>query len=102
EHTLDIETRASGEIDSLGKGLQQSRDADLIDHFGELPGAGSAKQRDRTRVGGEDGLCFREHVRVAANHHGELAALGAGLSARHGSVEKSDLARFGGGVELAG
>src|SRR5438132_582819 len=36
EDALDVETCAGSEVEALGQRLDQARDADLIDHLGEL------------------------------------------------------------------
>src|SRR6516162_2805037 len=42
EHGLDVELRTLGEMNALGEALDQARDADLVDHLGQLPGARAA------------------------------------------------------------
>ena len=51
DQRLDVEAGLLGEVDALGEALHQSRDADLVDHLGELARAGIAEELAHPRVG---------------------------------------------------
>ena len=42
--SLRIKPRRLSEVKSFGEGLHKSRDADLVDHFRQLPGAGGTHE----------------------------------------------------------
>src|SRR6185295_1629383 len=44
DHRIDVEPGLLREMDAFGEPLHQPGDADLIDHLGELPGAGGPQQ----------------------------------------------------------
>ena len=64
------------------------RDADLVDHLGELAGAGRAQQRDRAAVGVQHRLGARERARLAAAHDRERPVLRTRLPAGHRRVDE--------------
>ena len=43
-------------MDALGEALHEPGDADLVDHLGELAGAGRTHQADHARIGVDDRL----------------------------------------------
>ena len=63
--------------------------ADLVDHLGELAGAGRPHQADHARIGVDDRPGLVEIVLVAADHDGQHAVLGAGLAAGDRRVEEA-------------
>ncbi|MNZ75670.1 hypothetical protein D3C78_941530 [compost metagenome] len=79
----------------LGQTLQQAADADLVDHLGQLPAADVAHQAHHPCIGGDHRLGALEELLLAANHHREDSALGAGLAAGNRCIEKAQFA-FGG------
>ena len=82
--------------------LDEAGDADLVDHLGQLAGAGRAEPLAHPRVGAVDDRLGRGiGVLVAAAHHGEHAVLGAGLAARHRRVDEVEAALRGCRVEFA-
>ena len=90
-------------MDALGEALHQARDADLVDHLGELAGAGGPEPLAHPRIGaGDDRLGALVGILVAAAHHGEHAVLGAGLSPGHRRIDEFEAGLFGGRIELAG
>ena len=60
----------------LGQRLDQAADADLVDHLGELAGAGGTDQVDGAGIGLDHRLGVGEIRLVAADHDGERAVLG--------------------------
>ena len=66
----------------------EARDADLVDHLGELAVAGGSQQFDAGGERANHGLCFCVRVGVAAAHDSQLAVLRAGLAAGHGASMK--------------
>ena len=77
-------------MDAFGQSLHQPRDADLVDHLGELAGAGGAKQLAHPRIGGDHRLGAAIGRLATAAHHGKDAVLGAGLTARHRGVDEME------------
>ena len=78
--------------------MQQTGDADLIDHLGELARAGVAHPNDGFAVALQDRASGLEDRFVAADHDGERAVFGASLPSGSRRVEKADSAlvrRFG-------
>jgi hypothetical protein len=82
--------------------LQQSGDANLVDHLGQLAGARLAQKIAGTRVSRDHLLGAAKGLIVAAAHYREDAVLGAGLAARHRRIDGIEAAFFGRGVKLAG
>src|SRR5262245_38665579 len=85
----------------LGEGLDQSTDANLIDHLGELAGAGRADEVHSLRIGLDNGLRLGEVGFVAADHDRKGTVLGAGLAAGDRRVEESRAALAGFRIKLA-
>ena len=91
------------EVDAFGEALHQAGDADLVDHLGELAGAGRAHQADHAGIGVDDRLgAVRRSLRLAAAHHGQHAVFGAGLAAGDRRVDEAEALRLGGVVQFAG
>ena len=98
---LDVEPRLLGEGDALGERLDQTGDADLVEHLGELAAARAAHQRHGAAVVGEQRRGTFERRGVAADHDRELAVLGARLAARDRRIQKADAFGRRGRVNLA-
>ena len=60
EHAARVEARVLGEAQALGERFEQARDADLVHHLRELPGAGGSDPQRLLRVAGEQRLRARE------------------------------------------
>ena len=76
------------QMQPFGEALDEAGDADLIDHFRQLPGTGRAHQAAGAGIGGDDRLGGGVGRRVAAAHDGERAVLRARLSARNRRVDE--------------
>ena len=81
--------------------LNQSRDADLIDHLGQLSGAGRPKPLAHSGIGRDDGLRARIAVFLAAAHHGQHAVFRARLSAGYRRIDEGEAGLGGGRVQFA-
>ena len=92
DHLLDVEPGLLAEMDAFGQSLDEAGDADLVDHLGELAGAGRAHQPDHAGIGVDDRPALSKSACVAADHHGQHAVLGAGLAAGDRRVEKAEAA----------
>ncbi|SCM75489.1 hypothetical protein KL86PLE_20157 [uncultured Pleomorphomonas sp.] len=99
---FDVEARRLGEVDGLGEALHHAGDADLVDHLGELPRARRPEVDDHLRIGAHHRLGGGKAVVVAADHDGQRAVLGAGLSAGHRRVEEIEAEGGRLFLELAG
>ena len=73
----------------------------LVDHLGELAGAGRTHQPAGPGIGGDHRLGPGIRVRRAAAHHRQHAVLRARLAARHRRVDEPGGAFRGGRGELA-
>ena len=51
DHLLDVEPGLLAEMHALGQALHEAGDADLVDHLGQLAGAGRAHQPDHAGIG---------------------------------------------------
>jgi hypothetical protein len=87
ERLVRVQPRRLGEMDRLGEALDNSGDADLIDHLGELAVAGRADMDDSRPIGRHQRLRRRDRRLAAAAHDRKRAFLGAGLAARHRRVD---------------
>ena len=88
------------EVQRLGEALHKAGDADLVDHLGELAGAGRAQQIAGACVGRDHLFGLREGLGVAAAHHREHAVLGAGLAAGDRRIDEVEAALFRFGVQF--
>ena len=89
-------------MDALGEALDQARDADLVDHFCQLAGAGRSQPLAHPRIGtGDDRLGALIGVLVAAAHDRQHAVLRAGLAAGDGTVDEFEAGLLGGRIQLA-
>ena len=77
-------------------------DADLVDHLGELARAMGAHQHAGPGIGIDHRLGAVEGGLLAADHHRQLAVLGAGLAAGDRRVEEIDARLLGLLGDLAG
>src|SRR5665213_2284244 len=102
DHRLDVETGLLGEMNALGKPFDEASDADLIDHFRQLPGACRSQKLAHPRIGSDHGLGAGIGVVLAAAHHRQHAVFGAGLAAGHRRVDEFEAGLGGGGIEFAG
>src|SRR3546814_8250309 len=75
---------------ALRKALHQPRDADLVDHLGQLAAADRPEQGDGAGVAVDHRLGAVEHGLVAAAHHRQHAVLGARLPAGHRGIDEAD------------
>ena len=88
---------------ALGQALDKACDADLVDHLGELAGAGGPEKLAHPRVGaGDDRLGSGIGIFLAAAHHRQHAVFRTRLAAGHRRVDELEACLGGGGVELAG
>ncbi len=102
EHLVHVEAGLQAEVERLGQPLNDPRDAELIDHLGELPGARGADQVRRPGITIDHGLGALEVGRLAAAHDRQHAVLGARLAARDGRVDGADATLRAEAQELAG
>ena len=102
QRQLHVQAGALTEGDALGQTLHQTSDTDLIDHLGELSGAGRTHQRDRSGEAFNHWFGARIVGCIAPHHHGQHAVLGPGLATRHRRIQKADAACFGRGVQFTG
>jgi hypothetical protein len=87
--------------DGFGEALDQPGDADLVDHLGELAGAGGAHQLAHAGKARDHRLDPGIGLRCAAAHHGQHAVLGAGLAAGDRGVDEAETGSRCRRVELA-
>ena len=90
-----------GEMNAFRKTFDQAGDADLVDHLGQLAGAGRAEPLAHPGIGRDHGLGAGIGVFAAAAHHRQHAVFRAGLAAGHRGIDEFEagLGRFG--VEFA-
>ncbi len=93
---------AAPEIEPLGEPLDDTDDADLIDHLGKLARAHGAHQGHRPGVTIDHRAGALEGRLVAADHDRQHAALGAALTARYRRIEEADAVPCPGLRDLAG
>ena len=99
-HLLSVQAGALCEVQSLRQRLHQARNTDLVDHLGQLSGAGRPHKVDSRAVT----LKKRMHAVVVhlatAHHDGQLAAFGASLASGYRRIQKRDISFAGRAVEL--
>jgi hypothetical protein len=98
----NIEAGALRKIERLGERLDETADADLVDHLGQLSAAGAADESNGLGVRADDGLGFAIVGLFAADHHGEGAGFGSGLSAGNWRVQKAGVSVARCCVQFAG
>jgi len=91
---LGIHFGLHAEVDAFGQPLQQTGNANLIDHLGQLPAARRTEVSDRTRVAGQHRLCALEGIRVTAAKDGELAVLCASLATGNRRIDEGRTLRL--------
>ena len=89
-------------MDAFGQALNQARDADLVDHLGQLAAADRAHQTDHAGIGVDDGAGLFEGCLIAADHDRQNAVLGTGLAAGHRRIEKTAALGGAGSCEFPG
>ena len=81
QHRLAIKARVLGECHALGQGLNEARDTDLVDHFGQLPGPCPAHQAAGFGEGINQRFGAGVFGCVPAAHDGEDTVFGPSLAA---------------------
>ena len=89
-------------MDAFREALDQARDADLVDHFGQLARAGRPEQLAHAGIGRDHRLGAGIGFGAAAAHHGQHAVFRTGLAAGHRGVDELETGLGGGGIEFAG
>ncbi|MNE09010.1 hypothetical protein D3C80_1016740 [compost metagenome] len=98
---LAIQAGALGKMQCLGQSLEQTANAYLVDHLGQLAAAGMPHQAHHARIALDNRLGAGEHVRLAAHHHRQRAVFRTGLAAGYRRIEKLQLALGGQHRQLA-
>ncbi len=102
DHGLHVETGGAPEVQTFRKPLHHARDADLVDHLGELPGTRRADQARAARIGTEHRLDPGKIFRTASGHHREDAFACTGLATGYRRIDKADRVLRSRALELAG
>ena len=89
DNLFNVQAGFLAKVNPLGEALDETGDADLVDHLGELAGADGAHQADHAGKGVDDRLRLLEGLRLAAAHDGEHAVLGTGLATGHRRVDEA-------------
>ena len=76
-------------MNGFGEALDHAGDGDLVDHLGQLAGAGRAHQLHGLRVTHENRLDPRQRRRVAPGHDAELAVLGPRLASGDRRIDET-------------
>ena len=92
DHGFDIEPGLAREMNAFREALHHARNANLVDHLGELSRARRSEQLAHARIGGDHFLGASIRFGIAAAHHGEHAVLRAGFAARHRRVDEIEAA----------
>ena len=88
-------------MNAFRQALDQARDADLVDHLGQLAGAGRAEPLAHPRIGRDHRLGAGIGIFRAAAHHRQHAVFRAGLAAGHRRIDELESSLGRRGVELA-
>ena len=95
QHLLHVQTGFHAKGHSFAQTLQQSGDANLVDHFGELACATLTHQGDRLGEGHGHGLHALKRCRLTTAHHRQHAIDGTRFATRHGGIDKMHTQRLG-------
>src|SRR6266850_4152747 len=74
-------------MDTFGKPLDNSGDAELVDHLGQLTCARGSHEPNHLGIAIDEWLRPVERFPVASDHHRQLAVFGTGLAAGYRSIE---------------
>jgi hypothetical protein len=92
---------AQAKGNGFGQALDQARNADLVDHLGQLAAAAGAHIGKGAREGISHRCHLVEYLLIAAAHHGELAVDRTGLTARYRGIHEVQAALAAFGIQLA-
>ncbi len=100
DHLLGVQAGVLGEMDAFGKPLDDSGDAELVDHLGKLTCTRGSHKSHHLGIAIDDRLRSLERFRIAPDHHRQLAVLGTGLATGYGRIQAPTALVFCRGIKL--